>query len=153
VFFNLNQEFLMLKRILLATMTLFATLATTAAFAFADVDVNKADQAALDGIKGLGPVKSKAILSERKKHGEFKDWADFESRVKGIGDKSAAKLSEAGLTVNGKPRTVAASASASASAAASAPAAVKPTAPAATPTAASKAAPAATNASKPATSK
>lgn len=94
----------MFKRILLATTTLLATLAATAAFAFADVDVNKADQAALDGIKGLGPVKSKAILSERKKHGEFKDWADFESRVKGIGDKSAAKLSEAGLTVNGKPR-------------------------------------------------
>ncbi len=141
----------MLKRILLATMTLFATLATTAAFAFADVDVNKADQAALDGIKGLGPVKSKAILSERKKHGEFKDWADFESRVKGIGDKSAAKLSEAGLTINGKPRTVAASASASA--AASVPAAVKPTAPTTAPTAASKAAPAATSASKPATSK
>ncbi len=143
----------MFKRILLATTTLLATLATTAAFAFADVDVNKADQAALDGIKGLGPVKSKAILSERKKHGEFKDWADFESRVKGIGDKSAAKLSEAGLTINGKPR--AASASASASAAASAPAVVKPAAPAAaaTPSAASKAVPAASSASKPATSK
>jgi len=72
--------------------------------AFAQVDVNKADQAALDGIKGIGPSTSKAILDERKK-GEFKDWADFESRVKGIGDKSAAKLSAAGLTVNGKPKT------------------------------------------------
>lgn len=142
----------MFKRILLATTTLLATLATTAAFAFADVDVNKADQAALDGIKGLGPVKSKAILSERKKHGEFKDWADFESRVKGIGDKSAVKLSEAGLTVNGKPR---AAATPAASTAASAPAVAKPAAPAAatTPSAASKAAPAAASASKPATSK
>jgi competence protein ComEA len=44
------------------------------------------------------------ILEERKK-GQFKDWPDFESRIKGIGGKSADKLSEAGLTVNGKPRT------------------------------------------------
>lgn len=73
--------------------------------AFAGVDVNKGDQAALDGIKGLGPVKSKAILEERKKNGDFKDWADFEKRVKGIGEKSAAKLSEAGLTINGAART------------------------------------------------
>ena len=72
--------------------------------AFAGVDVNKGDQAALDGIKGLGPTKSKAIIEERKKNGDFKDWADFEKRVKGVGEKSAAKLSEAGLTVNGTAR-------------------------------------------------
>lgn len=75
--------------------------------AFAQIDVNKADQAALDSIKGIGPSTSKAILEERKK-AEFKDWADFESRVKGIGDKSAAKLSSAGLTVNGKPKSASA---------------------------------------------
>jgi competence protein ComEA len=44
---------------------------------------------------------SKAILEERSK-GEFKDWADFQKRVKGVGEKKAAKLSEAGLQVNGK---------------------------------------------------
>jgi competence protein ComEA len=71
--------------------------------AFAEVDVNKADQASLDGIKGIGPAKSRLILEERKK-AQFKDWNDFESRIKGIGSKSAEKLSEAGLTVNGKPR-------------------------------------------------
>jgi hypothetical protein len=47
------------------------------------------------------PAKTKAILDERKK-GEFKDWADLEQRVKGIGGKNAAKLSAAGLVVNGK---------------------------------------------------
>lgn len=73
--------------------------------AFAQVDVNKADQAALDGIKGIGPAKSKAILDERKKGGDFKDWTDFEERVKGIGSKNAEKLSEAGLTINGKPKS------------------------------------------------
>jgi competence protein ComEA len=71
--------------------------------AFAQVDVNKADQAALDSVKGIGPAKSKAIMAERAK-GEFKDWADLEQRVKGIGEKNAMKLSEAGLMVNGKAR-------------------------------------------------
>jgi competence protein ComEA len=71
--------------------------------AFADVDVNKADQSALDSVKGIGPVISKRIVDERQAHGPYKDWADFENRVKGIGDKKAATLSQAGLTVNGQP--------------------------------------------------
>ena len=71
-------------------------------FAFAQVDVNKADQAALDGVKGIGPKTSKVIIDERTKGGAFKDWADFEKRVKGIGKKNAVKLSQAGLTVNGQ---------------------------------------------------
>lgn len=90
----------MLKKLLLAV----ATLVVTMGFAFAQVDVNKADQAALDGIKGIGPKMSKTILDERKKGGEFKDWSDFEDRVKGVGEKNAVRLSEAGLTVNGQPR-------------------------------------------------
>lgn len=70
-------------------------------FALAAVDVNTGDQAALDGIKGLGPSSSKAIIAERLKGGKFKDWPDFQARVKGIREKSAIKLSDAGLTVNG----------------------------------------------------
>ncbi len=93
----------MLKSIIFAV----AAFATTVCFAFADVDVNKADQAALDGVKGIGPAKSKAILAERTKGGNFKDWADFESRVKGIGEKNAIKLSDAGLTVNGQTKVAA----------------------------------------------
>lgn len=88
----------MLKKLLLAIATLIATMG----IAFAQVDVNKADQAALDGIKGIGPSMSKRILDERKKGGDFKDWFDLEQRVKGIRDKRAAKLSSAGLTVNGQ---------------------------------------------------
>ena len=72
----------------------------SAAFAFAAVDVNKATNAELDSIKGIGPAISGKILDERKK-GNFKDWNDFIERVKGIGDGNAAKLSTAGLTVNG----------------------------------------------------
>ena len=87
----------MIKNLMLAA----AALVASAGFAFAQVDVNKADAAALDGVKGVGPSMSKTILDERAK-GEFKDWADLQGRVKGLGDKKAAKLSEAGLVVNGK---------------------------------------------------
>lgn len=90
----------MLKKLLLAAATFIATMG----FAFAQIDVNKADQAALDGVKGIGPKTSKAILDERKKGGDFKDWSDFEKRVKGIGGKSSVKLSEAGLSVNGQSK-------------------------------------------------
>lgn len=72
--------------------------------AYAQVEVNKADVVALDGIKGIGPATSKTILAERTKGGNFKDWPDFESRVKGVGGKKAAALSEAGLRVNGEAR-------------------------------------------------
>ena len=96
----------MIKNLMLAVATLCATMS----FAFAQVDVNKADTAALDGVKGVGPAMSKAILTEREKAGEFKDWADFQKRVKGVGDKKAMKLSEAGLQVNGKPMEGAAAA-------------------------------------------
>ena len=89
----------MMKKLLLAIATMVATMG----FAFAQVDVNKADVAALDSVKGVGPKMSKAILDERAK-GEFKDWADFEKRVKGVGEKSSVKLSAAGLQVNGKSR-------------------------------------------------
>lgn len=87
----------MIKNLLLAV----AVLVASTGFAFAQVDVNKADAAALDGVKGVGPSMSKAILAERAK-GEFKDWGDLQGRVKGLGDKKAARLSEAGLVVNGK---------------------------------------------------
>jgi len=94
----------MLKKFLLAV----ATMVFTMGFAFAQVEVNKADQAALDGVKGIGPKMSKTILDARKKGGDFKDWSDFEDRVKGVGQKNAVRLSDAGLTVNGQPRQKAA---------------------------------------------
>ena len=109
----------MLKKLLFAVSAMIVTMG----FAFADVDVNKADQAALDGVKGIGPAKSKAILAERSKNGNFKDWADFETRVKGIGDKNSAKLSAAGLTVNGQPKPAVAGAAANTTATAPATAA------------------------------
>jgi competence protein ComEA len=84
----------MLKKFLAILVMCFA------AVAMAAVDVNKATEAQLDSVKGIGPVTSKLIMTERKK-GEFKSWQDFIDRVKGIGEDRAAKLSAEGLTVNG----------------------------------------------------
>lgn len=89
----------MIRKLIVAVAALVASMG----MAFAQVDVNKADAAALDGVKGLGPAKTQAILDERTRNGDFKDWGDFQQRVKGIGDKAAMRLSAAGLVVNGKP--------------------------------------------------
>jgi competence protein ComEA len=85
----------MLKKILAATAMLFAVAS------WAAVDANKASDAELDSLKGVGPALSKRIIDARKE-GEFKDWPDFMNRVKGVKEKAAAKLSAEGLTVNGK---------------------------------------------------
>jgi competence protein ComEA len=88
----------MLKKILTLLVMLYAA-ACFGAGAVA-VDVNKANAAELDGIKGIGPAISTKILDERKKS-NFKDWSDFIARVKGVGESTAAKFSGQGLTVNG----------------------------------------------------
>src|SRR5215212_12097936 len=92
----------MFKKLLTILLSLLA------AAAFAAVDVNKATQADLESIKGIGPVISTKILDERKKGGPFKDWDDVITRVKGIGEGNAAKFSGDGLTVNGAAFKVAA---------------------------------------------
>ena len=93
------------KKFLLITTLLFA------GTSFAAVDVNKASAAELDGIKGIGPAMSEKIINERK-NSEFKDWNDFIGRVGGVGEKTAAKFSAEGLTVNGKRFSAAAQAKA-----------------------------------------
>ena len=79
-------------------LAFFAALSIFAACAA--VEVNKATDAELDGLKGIGPVTTRLIVSERKK-ADFKSWDDFITRVKGVGEKSAVKFSAEGLTVNG----------------------------------------------------
>ena len=85
----------MLKKILALFVMLYAAVAMAAG-----VDVNKATDAQLDAVKGIGPVTTRAIVTERKK-GDFRNWQDFIDRVKGVGDKKAEALSKEGLTVNG----------------------------------------------------
>jgi competence protein ComEA len=70
------------------------------AASMAAVDVNKANAAELDAIKGIGPGTSAQII-EARKSGEFKNWQDLIDRVKGVGNKSAKRFAENGLTVGG----------------------------------------------------
>jgi competence protein ComEA len=129
----------MFKRILVAFLAFFA-------FSVFAADANTATQADLEAIKGIGPAIATKIIDERK-NGNYKDWPDLVARVKGIGDKNAAKLSGAGLTVNGAAMSGAPAAPAApAKTTAPATATVKPVTPAtpATPAVAAKtAAPAA----------
>lgn len=83
-------------------MAAFVGLFLFSGHAYAKVEINSADQAALESVRGLGPSKAKAILLERKKNGPFKDAADLHTRVKGIGEKTVERLMQNGLTINSK---------------------------------------------------
>ncbi len=88
----------MLKKLWMLCIALVLLLSAGLAAA---VEVNTADQAALESVKGIGPVHAKAIIDERSKNGPFKNADDLAARVKGIGTKSVTKLEAAGLTING----------------------------------------------------
>ncbi len=83
-------------------MAAFVGLFLLSGHALAKVEINSADQAALESVRGLGPSKAKAILLERKKNGPFKDSVDLHTRVKGIGEKTVERLMQNGLTINNK---------------------------------------------------
>ena len=71
-----------MKKLLLVLMGFLMSIG----MAFAAIDINSATEKELDGIKGVGPVKAKAIAEERAKNGPFKSLDDVGTRVKGIGD-------------------------------------------------------------------
>ena len=116
---NRLPEVIMFKQILAALAAL-----VFAAAAHAAVDANTASQAELEAIRGIGPTLSTVIGSERNKT-VFQDWSDLVGRVKGLGERNAAKFSERGLTVDGKPYAATTSTSAT-SATKTKPAASKP---------------------------
>jgi competence protein ComEA len=66
-----------------------------------NVDLNLANQAELEMVKGIGPQLSERILAERA-NGRFENWADFIARMKGIGPSHASRLSAAGLRIAGQ---------------------------------------------------
>jgi competence protein ComEA len=65
------------------------------------LDINQANEAELDSIKGMGPSLSAKVLKARAQ-GAFKDWPDLMQRVSGIRQNKAQQFSEQGLTVNGQ---------------------------------------------------
>lgn len=88
----------MLKRIIIAIAGCFALIG----LACAQVDANRADAAALENVRGIGPATAQRIVKEREDHGPYRDWGEFARRVKGIGEKRAASLSGSGLTIDGQ---------------------------------------------------
>ncbi len=64
------------------------------------LDINQANEAELDSIKGMGPALSAKVIKAREL-GAFKDWQDLMQRVSGIRQNKAKQFSEQGLTVNG----------------------------------------------------
>jgi competence protein ComEA len=86
-------------RFITALVFAFSSLVAQAA-----VDVNKASQADLETLRGVGPALSGKIMDARKS-GDFKSWQDLVDRVSGIGPASANRLSQSGLTVAGTSYT------------------------------------------------
>ena len=84
----------MIRNLIALVMAVFAL------NAFAAADANKANQAELESVKGIGPGLSGKILKARQS-GEFKSWSDLVDRVGGIGPGNATRFSQAGLTVAG----------------------------------------------------
>jgi competence protein ComEA len=68
--------------------------------ALANVDINRASQAELETLRGVGPQLSTRILTAREAR-PFSDWDDLRRRVTGLGPAQSARLSREGLTVAG----------------------------------------------------
>ena len=94
----------MIKFIVTTLLAFSSALACTTGFAA--VDANKASQAELEAVKGIGPSLATRILDGRKAS-PYVDWVDFAGRVKGVGPGNAARFSAEGLTVAGTPYTAA----------------------------------------------
>lgn len=77
----------MIQRLLITLLLFFSLSLST----FAAVDLNTATQADLEEIKGIGPVKAKAIINYRKQHGDFKSIEELDN-VHGIGEATLTKL-------------------------------------------------------------
>jgi len=73
-------------------------LASSACFA---LDINQANEAELDSLKGMGPALSAKVIGARSQL-PFQDWADLMRRVSGIRQNKAQQFSAQGLTVNGQ---------------------------------------------------
>lgn len=76
---------------LLRALSFALALAPFGALAASPVNINTADAAALEQVKGIGPAKAKAIVDHRRQHGPFAKVDDL-VRVSGIGEKSLVQL-------------------------------------------------------------
>jgi competence protein ComEA len=65
------------------------------------LEINQANEAELDSLKGMGPSLSAKVLNARAQS-PFKDWPDLMQRVSGIRQNKAQQFSAQGLVVNGE---------------------------------------------------
>ena len=65
------------------------------------LEINQANEAELDSIKGMGPAMTRKVLVARADK-PFINWKDLMSRVAGIGKAKAQQFSAQGLVVNGQ---------------------------------------------------
>lgn len=68
------------------------------------LEINQANEAELDNLRGLGPAFTRRILAQRQLQA-FQNWPDLMRRVSGMGRATAQKLSDQGLTVQGQAFT------------------------------------------------
>jgi len=88
---------------MLARLALAALLAAGGmGMAWAAVDANRASEAELDGVRGIGPDLSGRILAQRRQ-APFQDWGDFIAPVRGVGPARAGRLWPGALPVTGPP--------------------------------------------------
>jgi competence protein ComEA len=81
-------------------LTLFWVLLCACHVAFA-LEINQANEAELDSLKGMGPSLSAKVIKARTDR-PFKSWADLMQRVSGLARHKAQQFSDQGLTVNGQ---------------------------------------------------
>jgi competence protein ComEA len=62
------------------------------------IDANRATEAQLQTVKGIGPAIAARIL-EARRDGPFHDLADLEARVRGVGPANIQRFAQAGLVV------------------------------------------------------
>lgn len=82
------------------SITLSLLLAAACLPALAQLDINRASQAELEALHGVGPQLSTRIIQAREAR-PFKDWEDLRRRVTGLGPAKSVRLSREGLTVAG----------------------------------------------------
>lgn len=66
----------------------------------AALELNEVSLAQLEALGGVGTTLAARMVEERAKR-PFADWVDAQKRLKGLGPKVAAQLSQQGLTING----------------------------------------------------
>ena len=76
---------LLLAAVLTRTYSRWVAARYSPAAAAGAVDVNRADEAALERLPGIGPTLARRIAAERAARGPFSSFADLRTRVDGIG--------------------------------------------------------------------